>query len=98
MLHLNLISHAFAGAAAGALPGQTVSTQPGQTLIREDNALATLQLSFPKEVKYDASRGMHVPRSLLLLTALVCVLVTDSMGCSRKIITNMKAISWHAML
>lgn len=41
-----------AGDMAGPSGGQGSSAHPEKPLIKEDNALATLQAAFPKEVKY----------------------------------------------
>ncbi|KAL0023988.1 hypothetical protein WJX77_006444 [Trebouxia sp. C0004] len=52
-----------ASAALGDLAGpsgrQGSSVHPEKPLIKEDNALATLQAAFPKEVKYKTVKGLH---------------------------------------
>ncbi|KAL0054332.1 hypothetical protein WJX82_007216 [Trebouxia sp. C0006] len=45
------------GDIAGPSGGQGSSAHPEKPLIKEDNALATLQAAFPKEVKYKTIKG-----------------------------------------
>ena len=52
-----------AGDIAGPSGGQGSSAHPEKPLIKEDNALATLQAAFPKEVKYKTVKGPHNSRS-----------------------------------
>ena len=47
----------IAGDIAGPSGGQGSSAHPEKPLIKEDNALATLQAAFPKEVKYKTIKG-----------------------------------------
>jgi len=53
----------IAGDIAGPSGGQGSSAHPEKPLIKEDNALATLQAAFPKEVKYKTIKGLHHSRS-----------------------------------
>jgi len=53
----------IAGDIAGPSGGQGSSAHPEKPLIKEDNALATLQAAFPKEVKYKTIKGLHNSRS-----------------------------------
>jgi len=56
----------IAGDIAGPSGGQGSSAHPEKPLIKEDNALATLQAAFPKEVKYKTIKGLHHSRSAQL--------------------------------